>query len=79
MQRMLDQDDINAELVSQSAQPTIAKLRVISRQQQVVRLDFKCYRGCVDLWGQIVSSVAIQWVMGSIQNIKFKGFDSKSI
>jgi D-beta-D-heptose 7-phosphate kinase/D-beta-D-heptose 1-phosphate adenosyltransferase len=31
--------DINSDLVAQQQLPTIAKLRVISRHQQVVRLD----------------------------------------
>jgi len=38
---MLESENITSALVQQSEQPTITKLRVISRQQQVVRLDFE--------------------------------------
>lgn len=39
--RLLQADNIESQLIVQSEQPTIAKLRVISRHQQVVRLDFE--------------------------------------
>jgi D-beta-D-heptose 7-phosphate kinase/D-beta-D-heptose 1-phosphate adenosyltransferase len=38
---LLSQEHIQSKLVVQNDQPTITKLRVISRQQQVVRLDFE--------------------------------------
>jgi len=38
---LLAEDNVNAELIKQNEQPTITKLRVISRHQQVVRLDFE--------------------------------------
>lgn len=38
---LLSQEHIQPKLVVQNDQPTITKLRVISRQQQVVRLDFE--------------------------------------
>lgn len=41
LESLLASEQINSALVSQSTQPTITKLRVISRQQQVVRLDFE--------------------------------------
>lgn len=41
MESMLSQENIESALLSQSEQPTITKLRVISRHQQVVRLDFE--------------------------------------
>ena len=41
LERLLAQENIASALVKQDAQPTITKLRVISRQQQVVRLDFE--------------------------------------
>lgn len=39
--QLLEEEQVNAKLLTQSQQPTITKLRVISRQQQVVRLDFE--------------------------------------
>ncbi len=39
--RLLQDERINSELVAQSDCPTIAKMRVISRKQQVVRLDLE--------------------------------------
>jgi len=41
MEAMLSQENIESALLRQSEQPTITKLRVISRNQQVVRLDFE--------------------------------------
>ncbi len=41
LNELLAQEQINAKLIQQFDQPTITKLRVISRQQQVVRLDFE--------------------------------------
>ncbi len=41
MEAMLSQENIESALIRQSEQPTITKLRVISRHQQVVRLDFE--------------------------------------
>jgi len=41
MEAMLSQENIESALLRQSEQPTITKLRVISRHQQVVRLDFE--------------------------------------
>ena len=38
---LLESENITSALVQQNEQPTITKLRVISRQQQVVRLDFE--------------------------------------
>lgn len=38
---ILEQESIDSAILRQSDQPTIAKLRVISRHQQVVRLDFE--------------------------------------
>jgi len=39
--RLLTQENIESQLVEQNQQPTIVKMRVVSRQQQVVRLDFE--------------------------------------
>lgn len=39
--QLLEEEQVSAKLLAQSHQPTITKLRVISRQQQVVRLDFE--------------------------------------
>ncbi|GAB3001106.1 bifunctional D-glycero-beta-D-manno-heptose-7-phosphate kinase/D-glycero-beta-D-manno-heptose 1-phosphate adenylyltransferase HldE [Psychrosphaera aestuarii] len=39
--QLLKDEQVTAKLLTQSTQPTITKLRVISRQQQVVRLDFE--------------------------------------
>jgi D-beta-D-heptose 7-phosphate kinase/D-beta-D-heptose 1-phosphate adenosyltransferase len=41
LEQLLASENITSALVKQSQQPTITKLRVISRQQQVVRLDFE--------------------------------------
>lgn len=41
LKAILAQDGIASELLEQDAQPTIAKMRVISRHQQVVRLDIE--------------------------------------
>ncbi|NVK25045.1 MAG: bifunctional D-glycero-beta-D-manno-heptose-7-phosphate kinase/D-glycero-beta-D-manno-heptose 1-phosphate adenylyltransferase HldE [Gammaproteobacteria bacterium] len=41
LEQILADENINSELLKQDDQPTITKLRVISRQQQVVRLDFE--------------------------------------
>lgn len=41
LERLLANENISSALVKQGSQPTITKLRVISRQQQVVRLDFE--------------------------------------
>lgn len=41
IERILEQENIESALIRQTAQPTITKLRVISRHQQVVRLDFE--------------------------------------
>lgn len=41
LDQLLAQESINSALIRQSQQPTITKLRVISRHQQVVRLDFE--------------------------------------
>lgn len=41
LESLLAQENINSALIKQQEQPTITKLRVISRQQQVVRLDFE--------------------------------------
>lgn len=38
---LLKHENIHSELVEQNAKPTITKLRVVSRHQQVVRLDFE--------------------------------------
>lgn len=38
---LLTHEKIHSELVEQNEQPTITKLRVVSRHQQVVRLDFE--------------------------------------
>src|SRR5690606_21685379 len=39
LQQLLAGEHIHSELVSQQHKPTIAKIRVVSRQQQIVRLD----------------------------------------
>ena len=41
LDRILEQENIESALFRQDDQPTITKLRVISRHQQVVRLDFE--------------------------------------
>lgn len=41
LESLLAKEHIESKLLRQSAQPTITKLRVISRNQQVVRLDFE--------------------------------------
>jgi D-beta-D-heptose 7-phosphate kinase / D-beta-D-heptose 1-phosphate adenosyltransferase len=41
LEGMLIQDHVKSALIKQNEQPTITKLRVISRHQQVVRLDFE--------------------------------------
>lgn len=41
LQQILQQDGIESALLAQQSQPTIAKMRVISRHQQVVRLDIE--------------------------------------
>lgn len=41
LKQILAADGIRSELLAQSEQPTIAKMRVISRHQQVVRLDIE--------------------------------------
>lgn len=41
LEAILAEENIQSELIKQYQQPTITKLRVISRQQQVVRLDFE--------------------------------------
>ena len=41
LEQLLTDENINSALIRQTEQPTITKLRVISRQQQVVRLDFE--------------------------------------
>lgn len=41
LEAMLEKDHVNSALIRQDEQPTITKLRVISRHQQVVRLDFE--------------------------------------
>jgi len=41
LQQILQQDGIESALLAQASQPTIAKMRVISRHQQVVRLDIE--------------------------------------
>ena len=39
LQQLLAGEQIHSELLSQTHKPTIAKMRVVSRQQQIVRLD----------------------------------------
>lgn len=41
LQALLKSEHIDSQLIQQDSQPTITKLRVISRMQQVVRLDFE--------------------------------------
>jgi len=41
LETLLATENIRSALIKQTEQPTITKLRVISRQQQVVRLDFE--------------------------------------
>ena len=41
LNQLLADESVESKLLVQNDQPTIAKLRVISRQQQVVRLDFE--------------------------------------
>lgn len=41
VRRLCDEAGINARLVDDAGRPTIAKLRVISRNQQLIRLDFE--------------------------------------
>ncbi|MCU4674228.1 bifunctional D-glycero-beta-D-manno-heptose-7-phosphate kinase/D-glycero-beta-D-manno-heptose 1-phosphate adenylyltransferase HldE [Catenovulum sp. 2E275] len=41
LKQLLAQENIQSELVEQNTKPTITKLRVVSRHQQVVRLDFE--------------------------------------
>ena len=41
LESLLEQEGINARLLKQQQQPTITKIRVISRHQQVVRLDIE--------------------------------------
>jgi len=41
LQALLKSEKINSQLISQDDAPTIAKMRVISRHQQVVRLDLE--------------------------------------
>ncbi|UQB42428.1 bifunctional D-glycero-beta-D-manno-heptose-7-phosphate kinase/D-glycero-beta-D-manno-heptose 1-phosphate adenylyltransferase HldE [Thiomicrospira microaerophila] len=41
LQRLLTEEHIQSSLYRQTAQPTIAKMRVVSRHQQVVRLDME--------------------------------------
>ena len=41
LESLLAKENIESALIKQNEQPTITKLRVISRQQQVVRLDFE--------------------------------------
>lgn len=41
LEAMLAKDHVTSALIKQDARPTITKLRVISRHQQVVRLDFE--------------------------------------
>jgi len=41
LEDLLSEENVDAKLIKQNDQPTIAKLRVISRHQQVVRLDFE--------------------------------------
>lgn len=41
LEALLEHEHIESQLVRQQDQPTITKLRVISRNQQVVRLDFE--------------------------------------
>lgn len=41
LESMLAKDKVFSQLIRQNEQPTITKLRVISRHQQVVRLDFE--------------------------------------
>jgi D-beta-D-heptose 7-phosphate kinase/D-beta-D-heptose 1-phosphate adenosyltransferase len=41
LQQLLAQEHIQSSLYRQSVQPTIAKMRVVSRHQQVVRLDME--------------------------------------
>ena len=41
LQRLLNHEHIASELVIQNEHPTIAKMRVISRHQQIVRLDLE--------------------------------------
>ena len=39
LQQLLASEQIHSELIRQQQKPTIAKMRVVSRQQQIVRLD----------------------------------------
>jgi D-beta-D-heptose 7-phosphate kinase/D-beta-D-heptose 1-phosphate adenosyltransferase len=41
LETMLEKEHVRSALITQKDKPTITKLRVISRQQQVVRLDFE--------------------------------------
>ncbi|WP_232504064.1 bifunctional D-glycero-beta-D-manno-heptose-7-phosphate kinase/D-glycero-beta-D-manno-heptose 1-phosphate adenylyltransferase HldE [Thiomicrospira microaerophila] len=41
LQQLLAEENIQSSLYQQAAQPTIAKMRVVSRHQQVVRLDIE--------------------------------------
>jgi len=69
LERLLAVENINSALIKQNDQPTIAKLRVISRHQQVVRLDFEqsfatehaqslkdAFKACVDDYDFVVFS-----------------------
>ena len=78
--QLLASENITSALVKQDQQPTITKLRVISRQQQVVRLDFeeafllehaeavkKAFSAQLDKFDFIVFS---DYNKGSLSNVK---------
>ncbi|WP_199610381.1 bifunctional D-glycero-beta-D-manno-heptose-7-phosphate kinase/D-glycero-beta-D-manno-heptose 1-phosphate adenylyltransferase HldE [Flocculibacter collagenilyticus] len=77
--KLLETENIDARLIQQQQQPTIAKLRVISRHQQVVRLDFEqsfsadnankletAFNAIVDEYDVIIFS---DYNKGSLQNV----------
>lgn len=76
LESLLASEQIESALVTQSSQPTITKLRVISRQQQVVRLDFE------EAFSQQHADTletAFNKVMGDYDHIVFSDYNKGSL
>ena len=76
IEAILEQEKITSALIRQNDQPTITKLRVISRHQQVVRLDFE--EAFADQHAQAVKS-AFEQLVAAHDLVVFSDYNKGSL
>lgn len=76
IEAILEQEKITSALIRQTDQPTITKLRVISRHQQVVRLDFE--EAFADQHAQAVKS-AFEQLVAAHDLVVFSDYNKGSL